>query len=88
MILCWSRHQFLRAYLDQKRTTLLWGHVAAFRYFEGVPWKIVDRLLDGAQGIRFAGESIRQSRSRRRMPPPTPPEKRPSSGEDDAQPAF
>jgi len=47
-----------------------------------------DRLLDGAQGIRFAGESIRQSRSRRRMPPPTPPEKRPSSGEDDAQPAF
>jgi hypothetical protein len=41
MVLCWSRHQFLRAYLDQKRTTLLWGHVAAFRYFEGVPWKIV-----------------------------------------------
>jgi len=45
-----------------------------------------DRLLDGAQGIRFSGESIRQSRSRRRMPPP--PEKRPSSAEDDAQPAF
>ena len=41
MILCWSRQQFLRAYLDQKRPTLLWGHVAAFRYFEGLPWKIV-----------------------------------------------
>ncbi len=41
LILCWSRQQFLRAYFDQQRSTLLHGHVAAFRYFEGVPWRIV-----------------------------------------------
>lgn len=41
LVLCWSRQQFLRAYLDQKRPSLLWGHAAAFRYFEGVPWRIV-----------------------------------------------
>ena len=40
LILCWSRQQFLRAYLDQQLPTLLHGHVAAFRYFEGVPWSI------------------------------------------------
>jgi len=32
-----------------------------------------DRLLDGAQGIRFTGESIRQNRSRRRRKPPETP---------------
>ena len=41
LILCWSRQQFLRAYLNQKLETLLHGHVAAFRFFEGVPWRIV-----------------------------------------------
>ena len=41
IILCWSRYQFLRAYLNQKLPSLLYGHVAAFRYFEGIPWKIV-----------------------------------------------
>lgn len=41
MILAWSRMQFLRAFLDQRLPTLLWGHVAAFHAFEGVPWRIV-----------------------------------------------
>ncbi len=41
LILAWSRHQFLRAYFDQKRQTLLHGHVVAFHHFEGVPWRIV-----------------------------------------------
>lgn len=41
MILCWSRYQFLRAYLNQQLPSLLYGHVAAFRHFEGIPWKIV-----------------------------------------------
>jgi transposase len=41
MILAWSRMQFLRAFLDQRLSTLLWGHVAAFHAFEGVPWRIV-----------------------------------------------
>ena len=40
LILCWSRQQFLRAYLDQQLPTLLHGHASAFRYFEGVPWNI------------------------------------------------
>jgi len=41
MILCWSRFQFFKAFLDQKLHTLLWAHVEAFRYLGGVPWKIV-----------------------------------------------
>ncbi|MGH9360946.1 MAG: IS21 family transposase [Thermoanaerobaculia bacterium] len=41
LILCWSRQQFLRAYLDQRLPTLLWGHVSAFHQLEGVPWRIV-----------------------------------------------
>lgn len=41
LILAWSRYQFFRAYLNQKLPALLYGHVAAFHYFEGVPWKIV-----------------------------------------------
>ena len=41
MILCWSRFQFFRAYLDQKFNSLIWGHVAAFHHFQGVPWKCV-----------------------------------------------
>ena len=41
MILAWSRMQFLRAFLDQRLPTLLWGHVAAFHAFQGVPWRIV-----------------------------------------------
>jgi transposase len=41
MILSWSRYQFLRGYRDQRQGTLLWAHAAAFRFFQGVPWKIV-----------------------------------------------
>jgi len=41
LILCWSRFQFLRAYRDQQFTSLTYGFVAAFRYFQGVPWKVV-----------------------------------------------
>lgn len=41
LVLCWSRYQFLRAYLNDRQPTLLWGHAAAFSYFEGVPWRIV-----------------------------------------------
>ncbi len=40
IILCWSRYQFFTAYLDQKLHTLLYGHVAAFKFFQGVPWSI------------------------------------------------
>lgn len=41
LILCWSRFQFIRAYRDQQFTSLTYGFVAAFRYFQGVPWKVV-----------------------------------------------
>lgn len=43
-----------------------------------------DRLLDGAQGIRFSGDSIRQSRSRRRMPPDVSEKPSPERDVDDA----
>lgn len=41
LILCWSRFQFLRAFRDQKFNSLVYGFVAAFRYFWGIPWKVV-----------------------------------------------
>jgi transposase len=41
LILAWSRQQFLRAFVDQRLPSLLWGHVAAFHAFAGVPWRIV-----------------------------------------------
>lgn len=41
LILCWSRFQFLKAFTDQRRETLLYAHVEAFKYFSGCPWKIV-----------------------------------------------
>jgi transposase len=41
LILSWSRFQFLRAFPDQQLTSLLQGHVDAFHYFAGVPWRIV-----------------------------------------------
>lgn len=41
LILAWSRMQFLRAFSNQRLPTLLWGHVAAFHAFQGVPWRIV-----------------------------------------------
>lgn len=41
LILAWSRFQFMRGFLDQKLTSLLYGHVEAFHYFQGIPWSIV-----------------------------------------------
>jgi transposase len=40
LILCWSRFQFFRAFRDQQFNSLVFGFVAAFRYFQGVPWKV------------------------------------------------
>jgi transposase len=41
LILAWSRYQFFKAFPDQKLHSLLWGHVAALKYIEGIPWTIV-----------------------------------------------
>jgi transposase len=41
LILCWSRFQLFRAFRDQQFSSLVYGFVAAFRYFLGVPWKVV-----------------------------------------------
>ncbi|MBI4601211.1 MAG: IS21 family transposase [Planctomycetes bacterium] len=58
MILGWSRQQFLRAYLDQRLPTLLWGHVAAFKSFEGVPWRIVYDRQATITPLEIAGKPI------------------------------
>jgi transposase len=41
LILAWSRYQFMRGFLDQKFSSLLYGHVGAFHYFQGIPWSMV-----------------------------------------------
>jgi len=58
LILCWSRHQFLRAYPDQKLASLLWGHVHAFRYFQGIPWRMVYDNQATIVAFRIGGEAI------------------------------
>ena len=41
LVLAWSRYQFLMAFWDERLDSLLYGHVAAFKYFAGVPWKVL-----------------------------------------------
>lgn len=57
-ILCWSRYQFFRAYPDQKLPSLLWGHVHAFRYMEGIPWRIVYDNQAAITPFRIAGKPV------------------------------
>lgn len=46
MTLCWSRHQYVEIVWDQKRATWLGCHQRAFRFFGGVPRRVV---LDNAK---------------------------------------
>jgi transposase len=57
-ILCWSRYQLFRAYPDQKLPSLLWGHVHAFRYMEGIPWKITYDNQAAITPFRIAGKPV------------------------------
>jgi transposase len=58
LILCWSRYQFLRAYPDQKLSSLLYGHVSGFRYFDGIPWTIVYDRQQTITPFEIDGEPI------------------------------
>jgi transposase len=49
MILCWSRYQYLEAFWDEKQSTLLYAHVAAWRFFEGLAvLHVYDRMASVA----------------------------------------
>ncbi len=58
LILCWSRYQFFQAFLCQKQASLLHGHVAAFKYFEGVPWRVVYDRQATITPCEIAGKPI------------------------------
>lgn len=58
LILAWSRHQYLRAFPDQKLPSLLWGHVHAFRFLQGIPWRIVYDNQASITPFRIAGEAV------------------------------
>lgn len=58
LILAWSRHQYLRAFRDQRLPALLWGHVHAFRYFQGIPWRIVYDNQTTITPFRIQGEAV------------------------------
>jgi ParB-like chromosome segregation protein Spo0J len=58
LILAWSRYQFLRAYRDQRFNSLLYGHVAAFRHFSGVPWRLVYDNQATITPFRIGGKPI------------------------------
>lgn len=58
MVLSWSRWTFVRFFLDQRMGSFLAGHVAAFAFFGGVPWRclydnlkcaVLSRRGDGIQ---------------------------------------
>jgi transposase len=48
MTLCWSRHQYAEVVFDQKMSTWLQCHEKAFRWFGGVPGRIVIDNLKAA----------------------------------------
>lgn len=58
LILGWSRYQFLRVYRDQRFNSLLYGHVAAFRHFSGVPWRVVYDNQATITPFRIGGKPI------------------------------
>jgi transposase len=58
LILCWSRYQFFQAFLSQKQGSLLHGHVAAFKYFQGVPWRVVYDRQATITPCEIAGKPI------------------------------
>jgi transposase len=60
LILGWSRQQFLQGYLDQRLETLLHAHVAAFRYLEGVPWRIAYDRQRTISPLEVSGEPLLQ----------------------------
>lgn len=41
LVLSWSRCQYLEGFLGEGLHSLLYGHVGAFKYFGGVPWKVL-----------------------------------------------
>lgn len=59
MVLCWSRYQFLYAFSDQKLESLLYGHVAAFKYFGGVPWQVVYDRQAAITPCEVAGKPLK-----------------------------
>ena len=50
IVLSWSRHIFLRFYLNQKMENFLRGHVAAFERWQGIPRVLLYDNGIGAQG--------------------------------------
>lgn len=58
LILCWSRYQFFQGFLSQKQASLLHGHVAAFKYFQGVPWRVVYDWQATIAPCQIAGKPI------------------------------
>ena len=64
MVLSWSRHIFLRFYVNQSTSNFLHGHVDAFEYFGAVPREILYDNLKSVvverigKAIRFNSESL------------------------------
>jgi transposase len=58
MVLSWSRHLFVRFYLNAKMGSFLRGHVEAFEYFGGVPRCLLYDNLKSAV-LERAGDAIR-----------------------------
>lgn len=58
MVLSWSRHIFLRFYLNQRMESFLRGHVGAFEFFNGVPKVLLFDNLKSAV-LERQGDAIR-----------------------------
>jgi len=62
MILSYSRFQFLEAFLDEKQDTLFQGHIEAFRYFRGIPRKVIYDNQSPVVSVRIGNQPVLNER--------------------------
>ena len=58
MILSYSRYQYLEAFADEGQDALFQGHVEAFRYFRGIPAKILYDNQSPVAACRIGGKAL------------------------------
>lgn len=79
MVLSWSRMPFVRFFYDQRMGSFLAGHVAAFCFFGGVPWRCLYDNLKSAvttrrgQAVQFNATLLELARHYRYEPRPVAP---------------
>jgi hypothetical protein len=70
MVLCCSRHMFVRPTLSMDQAEWTAAHVEAFAFFAGVPARLLDRLINNSHQLLMNGASYRPHKRPGRVGPP------------------